>query len=207
MNKSESKYFNTALLMDQALIKLLEEKDIEYISVKELCEKAGVNRSTFYLHYETIGDLLEEATEYVLNQFLSYFDRSPKQFLSQMEEVQLSELVFVQDEFLEPYLKFVSEHRSVFKAAIKNPISMKSDKRMFGIKKYILEPVMKRFQIPVEEQNYWMTYYMSGVWAIIQEWISRDCKEPIGQMIGIIEHCVRPESALQNKKFGELENV
>ncbi len=32
MNKSESKYFNTALLMDEAFIALLEVKDFEYIS-------------------------------------------------------------------------------------------------------------------------------------------------------------------------------
>ena len=51
MNRSESKYFNTARLMDDALIDLLSEKEFEYITVKEICEKAGVNRSTFYLHY------------------------------------------------------------------------------------------------------------------------------------------------------------
>lgn len=203
MNKSESKYFNTALLMNQALIKLLEEKDIEYISVKEICERAGVNRSTFYLHYETISDLLEETTEYVLRQFLSYFDRTPKQFLNNIETVPLSELVFVGDAYLKPYLKFVYNNRSVFKAAINNPISMKSHKRYIGIKEYILEPIMKRFQIPEDMQNYWIAYYMSGVWAIIQEWISRDCKESIEQITTIIESCVRPESALQNKKYEE----
>ena len=64
MTKSESKYFNTAVLMDKALISILEKKDFQYISVKEICHKAGVNRSTFYLHYETIIDLLEETTEY-----------------------------------------------------------------------------------------------------------------------------------------------
>ena len=48
MNKSESKYYNTACLMDDALILLLEKKDFEYITVKEICNKAGVNRSTFY---------------------------------------------------------------------------------------------------------------------------------------------------------------
>ena len=58
MNKHESKYFNTALLFDEALIELLNQKDIEYITVKEICKKAGVNRTTFYLHYETIDDLL-----------------------------------------------------------------------------------------------------------------------------------------------------
>ena len=65
MNKSESKYFNTALRMDEALLALLERKDLEYITVKELCQQAGVNRSTFYLHYETIGDLVSETVELV----------------------------------------------------------------------------------------------------------------------------------------------
>lgn len=50
MKKSESKYFNTALRMDQAFLELLEKKDLEYSTVKEICEAAGVNRSTFYLH-------------------------------------------------------------------------------------------------------------------------------------------------------------
>ena len=50
MNKSESKYYYTALRMDEALISLLEKKDLEYITVKETCHQAGVNRSTFYLH-------------------------------------------------------------------------------------------------------------------------------------------------------------
>lgn len=40
MNKSESKYFNTALRMDEALIALLEKKDLEYITVKEICHQA-----------------------------------------------------------------------------------------------------------------------------------------------------------------------
>lgn len=54
MNRSESKYFSTAVKMDKAFLELLEKKDFAYITVKEICENAGVNRSTFYLHYETI---------------------------------------------------------------------------------------------------------------------------------------------------------
>ena len=76
MNKSESKYFNTALLMDEALIRLLEVKDYEYITIKEICEKAGVNRSTFYLHYETVNDLLSECLENIKKRFLIRLQRS-----------------------------------------------------------------------------------------------------------------------------------
>jgi len=73
MNKSESKSFHTALRMDEALIALLEEKDLEYITVKEICRLAGVNRSTFYLHHETIADLVEETLEMINQRFRSYF--------------------------------------------------------------------------------------------------------------------------------------
>lgn len=53
MNKSESKYFHTAERMDEALLSLLLEKDFEYITVKDICACAGVNRSTFYLQCES----------------------------------------------------------------------------------------------------------------------------------------------------------
>ena len=71
MNKNESKYFNTAVRMDEALIALLEKKEFSYITVKEICDTAGVNRSTFYLHYENTSDLLKETTAYVLDDFSS----------------------------------------------------------------------------------------------------------------------------------------
>lgn len=85
MNKSESKYFNTAIKMDKAFMELLEEKDFEYISVKEICERAGVNRSTFYLHYETIADLLDESISYMNGKFLEYIKEHQRIFLTAMK--------------------------------------------------------------------------------------------------------------------------
>ena len=73
MDRSQSKYFHTAVKMDEALIALLNEKDFEYITIKEICQKAGVNRSTFYLHYENTRDLLDETVRYLIDRFRSYF--------------------------------------------------------------------------------------------------------------------------------------
>lgn len=39
MNKNESKYFNTAIKMDEAFLELLEKKDFSYITVKESVRK------------------------------------------------------------------------------------------------------------------------------------------------------------------------
>ena len=76
MNKFESKYYNTAQLLNHALIELLNKKDYEFITIKELCKKAGVNRSTFYLHYDTINDLLYETIDNTNKKFLSFFDET-----------------------------------------------------------------------------------------------------------------------------------
>ena len=73
MNKSESRYFATAARMDEAFLTLLAKKDFEYITVKEICEVAGVNRSTFYLHYETMSDLLSKVENLVGNLIVCFF--------------------------------------------------------------------------------------------------------------------------------------
>ena len=95
MKNYESKYFNTATKMDLALICLLKKKSFEYITVSEICETAGVNRSTFYLHYETIGDLLDETTRYLLNDFLSYFSTDTQAIAYNLKNCELEELVFI----------------------------------------------------------------------------------------------------------------
>lgn len=72
--KQQSKYFLIASYMDEALLYFLDKKDFEFITIKEICKKAGVNRSTFYLHYENLNDLLEETINYVGNKFKAKFD-------------------------------------------------------------------------------------------------------------------------------------
>ena len=81
MNKSESKYFATAARMDEAFLALLEKKDFAYITVKEICEAAGVNRSTFYLHYETLADLLAESAQYIIDRFVQAMPQDTAAFL------------------------------------------------------------------------------------------------------------------------------
>lgn len=120
MNKSESKYFATAMRMDEAFLRLLEKKDFAYITVKELCETAGVNRSTFYLHYETMADLLSESAQYMNEQFLTYMNRNTETFVTKMKECPLDELYLVTQEYLTPYLNYIKEHQRLFRTAMEH---------------------------------------------------------------------------------------
>ncbi len=56
----------TRLLLQNAMLALLRQKPIQALTVKELCEQAGVNRGTFYLHYLDIYDLLEKMEDALL---------------------------------------------------------------------------------------------------------------------------------------------
>lgn len=193
MIKSESKYFNTALRMDEALIALLEKKDLEYITVKEICHQAGVNRSTFYLHYESIAELLDEAMEMINQRFLSYFPKEEEAVLGDMEHRELNDLVFVTQEYLLPYLRFIQDNKKVYRAAFRNPSSMQANARYGVLKQRILDPILERFEIPAARRPYYIAYYVEGIAAIVKEWLRHDCGDSVEMIAAIIESCVRPK--------------
>lgn len=190
MNKSESKYFNTAKKMDVALISLLKDKPFEYITVSEICENAGVNRSTFYLHYETIGDLLNETVRYLLDDFLAYFSSSTESVSLHIKECKLDELNYISDKYLIPYLTYIKEHKEIFLTAILHSKELGLEdvnSRMF---ENIFCPILNRFRYPAEDMNYVMMYYLNGINAIILEWIKNDCNRSIEEIIEIINVCI-----------------
>ncbi len=62
--------FNTAIKMDQAFPRTFKKrKDFAYITIKEICHEAGVNRSTFIYIMKTLDDLLKESVEYMNRHF------------------------------------------------------------------------------------------------------------------------------------------
>ena len=190
MNKNESKYFNTAVKMDKALISLLEKKDFEYITIKEICEAAGVNRSTFYLHYENTADLLKETTKYILDSFLTYFSVNRETITLKYNTCELKDLVFITPEYLTPYLTFIKENQFVFKTSIKHLGSMNFDKVYNKMFEFIFNPVLERFSFPQEDREYVLKFYLTGITAIVMEWLKNDCKDSIEEISRIIIQCV-----------------
>ena len=188
LNKSESKYYNTASLMDEALILLLEKKEYSFITVKEICEKAGVNRSTFYLHYETIDDLLSECIEYVGNKINKKFSNKVinKQVI---KDSKLEDLLLITPEYLLPYLEFLKENKAIYKIAYSQPNVFKEQYVVNHLHKNIFEPILNRFLVPKNEQKYIMSFYLSGMGALMIEWIKNDCKEDIQTIINILMKC------------------
>ena len=64
--KQERRYRRTEALILNGLTTLLQQKSIKEITVRELADLVDINRSTFYLHYTDIYDLLEKTEQRLL---------------------------------------------------------------------------------------------------------------------------------------------
>ena len=72
MEKTDARKRYTQLVLKQALLKLLKEKPVNKITVKEVCELAQLNRATFYAHYRDCFALLES----IENELIDAFEQS-----------------------------------------------------------------------------------------------------------------------------------
>ena len=176
MNRSESKYFATAVRMDEAFLALLEKKDLAYITVKEICEAAGINRSTFYLHYETIGDLLAESVEHMNRHFQDYMAHDSEIFVTKLHTCPLEELYLVTPEYL----------------ATENAAVLGLDSAYDRMSRHVFTPILERFGVPEQDRSYMITFYIRGLMAIITKWLKGDCSDPEEHIIAVIHRCVMP---------------
>ncbi|WP_201001963.1 TetR/AcrR family transcriptional regulator [Paenibacillus glycanilyticus] len=74
--RTDLRILRTRQLLRDAFIDLLEEMDIEKISVNKLAERATINRVTFYLHYKDIPDMLDKMADDMIEDINQVLDRS-----------------------------------------------------------------------------------------------------------------------------------
>ena len=63
-----------------ALLDILLEKELSTVSVSEICQKAGVNRNTFYAHYKSVSALLNSIEEDFLNEIIEKLKESTEPY-------------------------------------------------------------------------------------------------------------------------------
>jgi AcrR family transcriptional regulator len=186
VKKSDSKYYNTALLMDEALLFLLEKKDYEFITVKEICEKAGVNRTTFYLHYETIDDLLVETIEMITKRFYDTFNNESLD----ITRLNKDELFLIDDKYLIPYLNFIKANKKIYKLIHNKPHIFNTKEAFYKLYNEIFSKILDRYYVETHEQEYVFAYFSFGLVAIVEKWISKDCVDDIEMIANIMKNVV-----------------
>ncbi len=192
INKKEDRRIKkTKQLLRQGLIEIMFEKDIKNITIKELVEKVDINRSTFYLHYTDIYELLSEMENRLTNEIQEVFDSYKN--IDQLEE----SYAFI----LALYQTF-DKNRDLCKAIL-------SSQNNGDFIQRTEEAIEREIRIKLEEllgndymisQNTF-TFYRCGCVGLIKDWITNDLPETPEEMTKETYHIVIDSlQRLQHKK-------
>ena len=146
------------MLLKNAMLDLLElKKSIEKVSVRELCEKAELNRSTFYAHYNEPADLLNETEDELLNSASEYLGK-----IGRADDVNAASFILA-------FLKFIKKNDKEFRILLVDSYdSGFKDKFMrmatSGLINFDLN--MKS-----DEEQYVYSYILNGSSSVIIQWI------------------------------------
>ena len=166
-------------MIRESLYELMKEKPLNKISVTEICQRADVNRSTFYSYYTDIYDLHQKITK--------EFFRLQKNVIKHIKDSIKNKNAlkeFTYDDFhsiVYYYLNTVAENTELYKF-IFNHNANNSVHAVFGKATYqtikdVLHPLIEEKR--AEDLKQAFTFVAGGTTAILMQWVEHDCDIPI----------------------------
>ena len=183
MPKTDLRVVKTRANIKNVLVEIMSEKPISRITVSEVCELAKINRKTFYRHYRTVGDVLEELE----NEFLKEFS----------EHLQSGSLLNI-GAVVRGVSDTVKLHRDFFARLMRyNPEIFTSGRMKLALRRTISAALRNIGAGNSEpELNAISEFIVSGVLSVYASWFSNGCREDIDALAGIsVKTAVRGLSA------------
>lgn len=157
-----------------ALAKLLQEKDLRHITVKELTDVADVHRATFYTHYQDVYDLYEQLETQIIEELTALleddFDISYKKWF-----YTLVTYIYENAEICKMF--FISKENNQFQADIEK-LFIKSCLQFY-------QNMYHKENFP-KEWNFYISYHIQGCIAIIGNWINSNFQLSVESIVQII---------------------
>lgn len=161
--KANLKVINTKRKLSRSLISLLSSKSITEIDVSELCEKAGINRTTFYKHYASLYHLLDEL-------IVQFFKRIETLFLSLSSgENTTSKVAYL--------LKYLKQNREFVTIIMNNNSFSSISERLIQLN-FICNLINSNIQYRKNDyvsEDYYVDFIISGWIAAIRRWVNENC--------------------------------
>lgn len=183
----------TKKILYESLLKLMKNKDINKITIKELTELADINRKTFYLHYNDIFDMIDQIKEKILLEFKDIV--SKHKFVSETKEdlyLLLKEIIIFIDDNYDILSIFLGPH-------------INADSNFI----YKLKIIMKERCIDIwsnifpngslKNYDYFYSFAFSGFIGLIQNWISLERKDSIEYLTKLSNEMFDNCSVILNK--------
>lgn len=175
--KNNQRYYDMDIYMKAAMLELMQTTPFEKITVKSICQKAGVNRGTFYSHYTDMNGMLENLEEYLSKDLL--------QLVKEWIESKKSCSLFL------PYLQYIKEHRYVYQILLSHRKMLPIKKSFRPLLDYFINPCCQALGITDEKEIIcYKIYFQSGITVVLQHWIETDCEMSEKEMNKILLNCV-----------------
>ncbi len=164
-NQYEKKIRNTRNAVHKALIELSQEKDLQKITILELCSLAGINRSTFYKYYGSQYDVLTEMG----NEFLEDISRQLSGTVSDDRQK-------VEQRVTECFRK-VKEQRQLILLLLKNPDGREFEEKLFAVPQIdeLLNEALSDCH-DEEERKATISFAIHGSCYLMTQWIQDGCR-------------------------------
>ncbi|MNW25419.1 transcriptional regulator BetI [compost metagenome] len=181
-------------LIEQALTDILSNQGIKELSVKNLSQKAGINRGTFYLHYKDIFDLIEQ-TEWM------------RGLLEIFKPIRLSDLMKHSDEkspfpAIAEAFQYLQRHASLFKAIFHPSAPAELRERLqYLVGKRLYESLQQEHpnsNWSVQPAGYIIAYLGSGQFGLIQHWFMTDRTLPPDEIALMLTRFIRNSPCLSH---------
>ena len=180
MRKQPQVTEQTRANLRQAFWELYAEKPVEKISVREITDRAGYNRATFYLYYHDVYELLEEIEATVLGNI----ERLVNERLLKGEKLEFSQHMSL-------ILRLAQRSRDYTRVLL----GPHGDPAFSDRLKEIISPLVDRFFLPEAEldeqaRRVVREFYLSGILATIRTWTAEEDPMPIDQLIQLVVRIV-----------------
>ena len=157
-------------------VQALEEKEIGKITVREICEAVGINRSSFYLHYPDVYALLETLCREIGAELFEDFAKAAEH--SQQ---------YFSDAYLLVLLQHVRRHYKLYRAYIANVGMAQIDQGYQMLFEDIFKPYFRRLGMESERKmEYYFVYVKAGFVAVLSKWMQYGCAESPEEVAQII---------------------
>ena len=152
--------------IEKVFIELLQTKELDEISVSDICKRAGLNRTTFYANYTDIYGLADVIRDKLENEVSDLYREEVTQGFNSNDYLKLFRHIKDNQIFYKTYFKLGYDNN-------------------YKIFRYDTALAYKHFQNKFIE--YHMEFFKAGITQIIKIWLNGGCKESPEDMFEIIK--------------------
>ncbi len=189
--KEDRRVKYTKKVLKESFIKLLSEKDISRITIKEICDEADINRATFYAHYSDQHDLKHKIEEELFENISTYLSAGTSND-GKVSTVDMVEQIF----------EYIKENAQLCKLLLSDRGDLDFQKKiMMLVYNKDIDEQVSRGVISREDAEYIHSFVITGCVGTVQKWLDDDMKKPTRYISELLVRLAARLTAVYDAKY------